>query len=347
MEVEKAKTKVEEEPSHGRYFMLRYILSLIFGWLFVGVLIGTISIVLGSLIGSSGGDSYYMRQSYALLLAALVVFGAVHLTMAFSVNVKTKLDERTEKHTRIFGTIYVIGLVGLAAVFMVMALFPLFGAMTGLTDMDQEEMWQIGLTGLIAVILLADMIRYHTRTLVRVPRWVYTITMGTVTILVAVLFVIFPAGEVRRSVQDQKIIDDLNLIEGEISTYVSRVGKLPNSLQDLGLTNLNRKLRDYEFTADFNNYEYHWRYTLCTDGFMNDRSGGDTVSPRASDEIMPQDDYWVSGGDIMDIDIVPYPYNPRSFWSHKKGYDCFDLQAHRLVYDDFLNKDDYSDVFTR
>ncbi|MCL1839977.1 hypothetical protein FWF89_03220 [Candidatus Saccharibacteria bacterium] len=328
METGEVSKKMGKTPSRGRCFILRYLLSLIFGWLFVVTLIGTISIVLDNIMNGGGSSAYYMGGSYALLLTVLVVFGVAHLAMAFSVDKKIALDEKAEKYTKVFGTIFNVGLVGIATGFVVMMLYPLFGAVTGLTDMECKEAWQMVIMGLIAIVLLADMVRYQTRALVKLPRWVYTVTMGAVTLLVIILFLIFPAGEIRGAVKDQKIINDLSLIESKIDNYVSENNRLPKGLDVLDLQDLNRNVRDYEFKAGDKSSYYYFNYTLCTDGFVTDQSGS-AATPF-------DDDLWGVG--ISDI------VTARDFWSHTKGYNCFDLQVYGGgYYNDYEDCDYYKD----
>jgi len=295
------KKEVEKTPTRGRSFILRYILSLIFGWTFIVALLSMIGIVIGSLFGDGGGGGYFLGESYVMLLTVLVVFGVLHLTLAWSVDKRMILDEKAEKYTKVFGTIYNIGLLGAAAGFLVAILYPLFGWMTGLVDVAGKETAQVVTMGIISILLLLDMARYQARLLPKIPKWAYPVTMGLASIITIVLFMIFPAGEIRGAVKDQKIIDDLISIENAIDDYVSDRGGLPSGLDALGLNNLNRDISKYEFKpGNGGKYGYYLKYRLCTDGFVTNGAGS-----------------YYRGG---------------SFRDHTKGYNCFDLQAYGGYY---------------
>jgi hypothetical protein len=241
-------------------------------------------------------------ESYTLMLTTLVVFAVAHLWLALSVDKKMALDEKAEKYTKVFSTLYNIGLALMATGFVVAVLFPLFGLVTGLIDLDEKEVTQTVTMGVITGLLLGVMMCYQIRAFSKLPKWLYTMVMGVVTVVAIVLFAIFPAGEIRGVVNDQKIIDDLMIIEQAVDNYVSNRNKLPSGLDDLKLKDLNRKVDDYEYKVKSggSSYYYNMSYTLCTNGFITDTSV----------------DYF------------------SSFYSHKKGRNCFDLEAYGSYYHD-------------
>jgi len=302
MKTRVANKKVGGGRDRGRAFILRYLLSLLFGWAFAVVMIATISFVIQGIFGDKHNSLYFPNESFALMLTSLVVFGTLHLLLAFTVDGKVRLDERAEKVTKILSTVYNIGLVGMAAGFAIVALYPLIGCLTSLTNMEAGAVTQLVTTGTVAVGLLMVMMLHQARIPAKMPRGVYLVVMGTLAIVAMVLFLAIPMRESREAIKDQRIIDDLELIQSEIWRYVEKNDQLPENLNALGLGGLNRSLRDFEFrpgemkSSAYYDDVHYFEYTLCADGFLRDMSGGNTQ------------------------------YG--TFGNHTKGYNCFDLEAY-------------------
>jgi hypothetical protein len=311
METKAKNKKVGGMRERGQAFMLRYTLSLMFGWAFIIVLIATIGFVMAGIFDEKHDSLYYPNEAFALMLTSLIIFGVAHLSLAFSVGGRVKLDEKAEKVTKVLGTIYNIGLVGMATGFAVVALFPLIGWLTDLTDMEGREVAQLTWTGVFAVVLLLAMVYYQVRGRVR---WVYPVAMGIVALVVMILFLAIPARDARDAMKDQKIIYDLESIGYAVGRYVDENGRLPENLRILDVLGLDRSINNFELRlGGFHGDAFDaLTFTLCTDGFIRDMSGATTQY-----------------GD---------------FGNHRKGYNCFDLAAYIWDYDYYYggHDDDYN-----
>ena len=296
METKTVGKKTEKVRERGRAFMLRYVLSLIFGWAFIGALVWVIGLVVMGIFGDKHNSMYHTNEFFAMLLTTLVIFAIAHLLLAFSVGGKVKLDEKAQKVTKVLGTIYIIGLIGMATGFAIMALFPLIGWLTALTDMEGREVAQFVIIGVIAMALLVKMMLYQIRIPARKPRWVYPVAMGLLTFIAIVLFLAIPVRASREAMKDQRIINDLDTIYYAVSNYVDDYGLLPENLEMLQIGGLNRSLSKYELILNGYNGNGYVEFTLCTSGFVRDMSGGKTQ------------------------------YG--NFGNHKKGNDCFELRAY-------------------
>ena len=305
-------TRTKKTPSRGRGFILRYLLSLLFGWVFVVVLIDMIMYVVTSMslggftsgIGygpwwwSSSSLGFYFADHLALLLTALVVFGTLHLLLAYSVDKRFALDKGAEKYVKVFGTIYNAGLALMAVGFAMIALYPLLGTITGLDRWEGSSLAETVVVSVVAILLLLVMIGYKVRMFSRWPRWAYPVVMGGVGIVTIILFLVFPVMDMRVTEKDRIILGDLYSIDGAIYDYVEDNGRLPSGLDVLGLTDLDRDISKYEFRLGSNYYDgagqhREFAYILCTDGFAGSDNG-------------------VVGG-------------WGGFMDYTRGYNCFDL----------------------
>jgi len=296
----KTKEKNKRVRGRGAAFILRYLLSLIFGWGFVISLIVMMSFVVVGIITDGENSLGYPGESFALMLTALVLLGVAHLALTFSVD-GVKLNEKTEKYVKVLGTIYNIGLAGMATGFAVVTLFPLFGLLTGLTSMECKEVAQLVTIGGIAVVVLMAMMFYRAWLVRKISRWVYPVVMGLIAVVTIVLFLAIPARYAREAIADQKIVDDLELIYQGVYKYVGDNYALPSDLQVLNLEGLNRGIDKYEFAPGGEDWDWNGYYsnlenfTLCTDGFMMDRSS--------------------------------LGYQDGNFGNHTAGRNCFELSA--------------------
>ena|GEM_PF-1842903 len=295
-------------------FMLRYLLSLIFGWAFATILILASGFVVNGLIVGSENGSHRLAEPFVLLLATLIVLGAIHIGLAFSVGGKTEMESKTEKITGVLNNIYSIGLVAMAAGFAIVVLFPLIGALTGLTSLDGEDTTRLVAIGLIAVILLSAMTIYQTRLRTKTSRWTYPVVAGAVSLIILVLFLAVPVKEARNAMKDRLIIDDLELIHREIDHYVGENGRMPESLAVLDLSNLKRAVGEFELKPDYGSGGSFLYFTLCTDGFKRDVSSS------------------------------RFKWGYESFGKHKSGYNCFELNAYfKTGYYDYSYEPDYDE----
>jgi len=277
----------------GRGFVLRYLLSLVFGWVFAVALIKIIYCVAINIgpygfftsVRGYGGLNYLM-----LLLVTSVVFGVLHLVLAWSVDKRPVLDKGAEKYTKVFGTIYRAGLALMAIGHAMIVSYLLLGAaVIGLESWEWPMVAEGIVTFAIIILVLLVMRGYQMRMFARWPRWVYPTVMGLVGIVTIGLFLVFPVSEIR----DEKITSDIRTIELAIDDYVRDHGRLPSGLDALTLKDLNRDVSKYGFRQRSKEDGHYLEYMICTDGFS--ASGSAYLGNIYSD--------WTRGHNCFDMEV--------------------------------------------
>jgi hypothetical protein len=259
----------------GSFYTLRTILALIFGIIFLEMLIGSTALIIGYAFSSSQNSwvSNGAGEVMTILITAMLVFGAAHLALAFSIDKRSvELPEKTAKTKRVFTTIYLAILALAAAGFLIALLVPLVGLIFGANMLKGSDLWQMISTCAAAILLIAISAAHFSRIFdKKVPKFVYPATLGGIAAVVVILFAIFPGQEIRLFQNDQQVVDDLSDISYEVTNYVLENNKMPGSLLDLDL-DLNRDISNYSYKSlgrDPDSPSYI-EYELCADGFKTD-----------------------------------------------------------------------------
>ena len=304
-----------QEPIHehvkktvqDRTYALRFVLSLVFGNIFIGCLIYCICDGISYLFGEKS-SSYYSVSSISALVTALVVFGGLHLLLTKSV--KKPFEEHYAKWQNVLSIIYCSAwaLVGLVGIWV--ALTSTMNAIidAGVTDSGTLPMI---ISGLSVAIVVALVIIEQMRLIAKLPKLFYTICMSVLLLISAAFMLVFPAREARKVEYDNQVEDDLYTLENAIEDYTDDHNTLPNTLSDV--KSLMRKELNFDLsTYTYNETSYN-KYKLCAD-FKTD-----TISKSS---------YYSSSSYI-------------SYSQHDKGHVCFDRDvyissSHRLpiLYDD-------------
>lgn len=228
-------------------FGLRFVLSLVFGCVFLGCLIGLIAETIGFFVEGSGSVSYYMGDEFARLITAVVIFGGLHLWLETSV--KKSVDEPYQKYQKVLSIIYSVVwcVVGIVGVFVMVS--ELMNLALGFAGTDEEVLTNV-FTGLTMLIISAAAVIEQMRLIPKLPKDFYLIFMSGISMVTIVLFLVFPAQEARNVAYDNKLEADLYSIDDAIDDYNDDYGKLPNNLSDLGekyVKNLNFDLSKYDY----------------------------------------------------------------------------------------------------
>jgi hypothetical protein len=291
----------------GSFYVLRMILTFLFGLAFLQTLIG-ITIALITYFFADNKTAWALDdigEVMTVFIALLIVFGAAHTLLSYSIDKRSvELPERTGKVTRIFTTIYLIFLILGMTGFFVALFVPIVSFLFGTALIEGKDIAMTVAISLSAIIILGVSGLHFTRIFKKLPKIVYPVTIGGLAFVVLVLFAIFPSGEIRRAKVDEKIIDDLYSIESGIESYADKNDRMPESLEDIEIDDLNRDISEYSFEdLGRGSGAGYARFKLCASGFRTD-----TIINGSSDRrlAMPIND-----------DGTDY------FRNHGKGQQCF------------------------
>ena len=111
-------TKIDSKPIKEKTYALRFVLSLIFGNIFIGCLIYLLVRNVTFFTKGAASISAYDGSTFAGVITALIVFGGLHLWLASSV--KKPADEPYKKYQNVLSIIYCSAwaLVGLWSLWM-------------------------------------------------------------------------------------------------------------------------------------------------------------------------------------------------------------------------------------
>ncbi len=137
----------------------------------------------------------------------------------------------------------------------------------------------------------------------------YRYGLITGSLIVALLFVLFPFSESRQVMVDRVIASDLSVIKAEVNNFVTARGYMPEALSDLNLSSeqaqrSNSYIYTYERLSDSG-------YQLCANFSTTSRTGDDKMS-----------------GYIPSLVTESSNINE---WQHSSGRDCFQLTVTAVV----------------
>jgi hypothetical protein len=258
----------------GSFYILRMILTFLFGLSFLQTLIGITIVLITYFFADNKGSwvSSGVGEAMTFFIALLIVFGVAHALLSYSIDKRSvELPEKTAKVTRVFTTIYLVFLILGVTGFFVALFVPIVSFLFGTASIKGKDIAMTIAISLSAIIILGVSGLHFIRVFKKLPKIVYPVTIGGIAFVVLVLFAIFPAGEIRRSQVDSQIIDDLESIESGIRSYANQNDRMPEGLADIKVDELNRGLSDYSFeNLGRGSSSGYARFKLCTDGFRTD-----------------------------------------------------------------------------
>lgn len=281
----------QSKPS--KTFPLRFVLSLIFGPIFIGCLVALITIIVSSLFDAES-VRYYDSSTYASLSAIIVVSGTLHLALALSVRQQLRSEHRT--YQTVLSIIYcsILALIGLIAAWQLIVI-P-FNFLFGVQDIDGSEILQIAISCCTSLVIILVAIFEQSHIFTKIPKLFYTVFMGVFAIATIILTLIFPAMAARNAAYDRVLESNLNTVEYAIDSYVDDNNQLPDNLSDIeyNADDIDISQINYSTTDDDS-------YQLCATFKTNS----------------------MSKFEYDNSSIRSY----QSFYRHEAGYVCFDRDA--------------------
>lgn len=298
--IEEIKIEQPKPKKEDKTYALRFVLQLIFGNIFVGCLIGTIVVVILSIVQETFNPGTGSGEVFAGLITSVIIFGILNILLTLST--KKSPDEKPKTWQNVLSIIYCSGWALAGIWFLWLIVSGPIGLALGLSDAEGIDVLQNTLIGVSALIIIAIVIIEQMRLIPKLPRLFYTIIMSIITIVTLTLFLIFPAATTRNAAYDDKVESDLNQIYNAINDYASDNYALPKNLNEINEyldDDFNFKLSDYEYTPSSEGYD---EYELCA--------------------------VFKTGTIRNDEDDEKYMSYGSSFYRHKKGRYCFSRSSY-------------------
>ncbi len=273
------------------FYAFRYVIMLLSGGSFIASLISIISLTISKWVNEDFRVSYWSGPVFANMVTMVAVLGLIHLLMSLTVGKNWKPEDgEKRRYPAVLSVIYSVGLGAAAITYLVVFLGTLIGSMLELNSAKGTDILELFLISLAAIIILVFALAYKLDLFKKMQKAVYVFIMGVIAIVGVVLFLVFPAKEVRDAVHDNNVIEDLEKIESAIDDYYYSNNKMPSGLQDLTAKlvdsnesainekDLNYSLNSYKYTDESVKSRYYSSgdYKICavfkTDATESDSS---------------------------------------------------------------------------
>ena len=310
-------TKPATKPNNA-FFKFRYILSLITGWSFYGLLT---SLVVNIAYGLFRQETMlYSGEGAATLLASFVIITVLHIVLNWSV----RGERHQEQKGKVLPIIYSVPLGISVCVFLFLLLSPLFQLVLGFgADLDIKDFGVQCVTSvtMIAWIAFAIANEFNIKNLFN--RKVYAIVASVVALIAIILFIIIPVNILRGKEYDRYIMDDFSMIRSSIDEYANDHYKLPKTLNIL-------KNQD-ELKNPLSSYDYKPDTSVSGNNTRNCKNSSDSTNCITTYRGSVQLKYQLCA--------TFHAADHASYKEHEKGYDCIDYTTN--VYD---YRYDYNDA---
>lgn len=217
-------------------FALRYILMWVSGTIFIPCLISSINTIIQSFIDPTFSVSIFSSQLYVPMMTALLVFGATHIGLSFSC-LKDFSDGPTPKWVNVMSYIYAAGFGITALVFVWIVVSMLFNMIMGTDTYKGYEIATQMLGSIISIVILLLTILEQTRMVRHIPPKIFPLVMAAISLLTIVLFIVGPVSHSRDVAYDDRLENDLIIIQNAVEDYIDTNNSVPN---DLNFINANR-----------------------------------------------------------------------------------------------------------
>lgn len=322
--------KVERpEPSLSsvapRFSLFRYVALLATGLLFIGFLSTTGFMLLDYWMGetkNAGFFSEYLYRFHVYLLAALVLTGGLHVWMRLKTSA---VDAESERPARVFRAIFLTILVLTMLGAIIATVHLIADLLLGTANTTVKGIW-LAVLGSLQVVLWSLLAWWYFRKDRPGSLMAYAGGVGIITLIMAILLIVFPIFGKRDQVIDARTSSDLSAITASISKYASTNNKLPDDLADLELDDekVKGRLSSYEYQKSESSAKPQ-RNTDLESLFNSDfyRPSTSSFSYKLcatfkTDTTKEEDE----GG------VIPLLTSSSGMQKHPKGKHCFDQTAY-------------------
>lgn len=318
------------------FYLFQYVTMLASGL----VLLTLVSIGMFALLEHWMGDAeeasfltQYVYSFHVYLLVSLVLAGGLHLWMRWKTSAS---DEDETPAVKVFRAIFltILALTILGALGAIVYL--LVDAMLGTANETAKGMW-LAILGSGQVIVWSALLWWYFRAQRSGMQVIYMAAVALITLVVAVLLVVFPIMSKRDAVMDARTSSDLEAIVTAVGTYASKNNKLPAALTDV-------KLEDERVASRLGSYEYQVTQSTPKES---------ETTPLTRDmfgdlEGLLDEDYYKTETDSFSYKlcatfktdttkkeeeggVIPLFYPSSGMSNHPSGKHCFDQTAYGKV----------------
>jgi hypothetical protein len=274
---------LDHETPHNRFYLIKHILTLMAGFASANLTITGVGFLADYIFKNADTAVnwwlYFKGFAYTSIIASLLVFGAVHVILYLCERDKAALpSDKSLRVGKTLTTIFAVCMLATSLSFVISFIYPLLGSALGIIDIKDNEIAKSLLISAVGIIIPFFFAAYHIAAFAKIKKLVFAISTFAIVLILSLLIAVVPSGEVRDAVQDQKKIDDLEIIENAIAKYVKESGSLPTDLKQLAVKDLKNNLSVYSFSVSS-----RAKYKLCADfnlDTMEELRGG------SSDESM-------------------------------------------------------------
>lgn len=251
-------------------------------------------------------SNYDQMNLWALSMVLVILPLTILLYMRTRTEELDRFSVANTKLRRFFLYTFMLGMLGAAVVFAVIAVYSLQSIAFGAVEVSDTLLLQ-AIPATIAAAVHAYIFRTFMRpnTVVHIKE--FAATMGVVGFILFAALLLMSSLQARNSLVDDRTSKDLKTISIKVDDYYRENGKLPSELSQLGLDKsvLRRgEKHDYTYTT-----RTGYSYKLCAT-FRATGIGGEDSDTLLSAERA----------------IYPAP-TTNNFYAHDKGKYCFELSV--------------------
>jgi len=261
---------MEKENKKPRLFGLWFALSLICGLVTAGLLVGLIWATISSLItGDSIVTNYSEGQGFVALISSLIVFGAFYVIGTFKSGKVLNEKRKSSEAVKVLSIIYASFIAIPAFIMLILFIVPLVELGVGTSTNICASIAQLVCSALSFAILLKMafyQLGFWGKWLKRTP---WAIGFSVFTIVIIVLFMIFPGGQLRGITSDQLVSIDLEKIDEAIRDHVDINEELPATLSELDIDGLKASIDDFKYSVLESEGSSYLKFEICADFTIN------------------------------------------------------------------------------
>lgn len=324
-------------PGKKGFYLFQYVTMLVSGLMLLTLVNVSVLALLEHWLGDAKEVSFLAQFAYGFhvyLLVSMVLAAGLHIWMRWKTSV---VQEDETGAVRVFRAIFltILALTILGALGAIVYL--LVDTMLGTANETAKSMW-LAILGSGQMILWSALLWWYFKAQRSGSQMVYLAVVGLVTVVVAVLLVVFPILSKRDAVIDARTSSDLEAIVAAVGTYASKNDKLPASLSEI-------TLEDERVKSRLASYEYQVtesapapEETLPTDLM------GDLEGLEGFDDLLSEDYYRAQPASLSyklcatfktdttkekeNSGIIPLLYPSSGMGRHPAGKHCFDQTAY-------------------
>ncbi len=311
----------ETVPSSGRFFLFKYVTTLVTGLILL-TLVSMIGYMLLDYWMNKPDVSYFTTFIYSFnlyLLVALVLTAGLHIWMRLKIR-SSEDHSSAGAFQAIFLAILALTIISALGAIVYIAT----DAAMGTANYTSSDVWTTVL-GSVLTIVWSVLLWWHFKKDSLTQSALYTGVVGIVTLVVAVLLVVFPVAGQRDHVIDSRTASDLQTISIAVGDYVTKNNKLPGALNEPTIEDARVKgrLASYEYSVTaVEAQEKPQSNSFFSEDFFNSRSSGKALGYKLCATFKTD----TSQKEV--VQGIPFLTSASQMSTHPKGKHCFDLTAY-------------------